>query len=78
MIDHGSWFTGSVLEAMMKPESTRLAASKIYAFRLSSRPLDRLPASLQPADEAEAYQVQEVLNRHLSGAGYAIPLQELT
>jgi 2-keto-4-pentenoate hydratase len=70
MTDHGSWFTGSVLEAMMKPESTRLAASKIYAFRLSSRPLDRLPASLQPADEAEAYQVQEVLNRHLSGAGY--------
>ena len=50
---------------MMTPESALLAAGKLYAARLSLRPLDRLPVPLQPADEAEAYQVQEVLNGKL-------------
>jgi 2-oxo-3-hexenedioate decarboxylase/2-keto-4-pentenoate hydratase len=54
---------------MMKPGGALLAASEIYAARLSPRPLDRLPAPLQPGDEAEAYQVQEALNRKLAGAG---------
>ena len=55
---------------MMTPESALLAAGELYAAHLSPRPLDRLPAPLQPADEAEAYQVQEVLNGKLAGAGF--------
>ena len=55
---------------MITPESALLAARELCAAHLSLRPLDRLPAPLQPADEAEAYQVQEVLNGMLAGAGF--------
>ncbi|UEM02756.1 fumarylacetoacetate hydrolase family protein [Skermanella rosea] len=55
---------------MMTPESAVFAACELFAAHLSLRALDRLPDPLQPADEAEAYQVQEALNRKLSGAGF--------
>jgi len=55
---------------MMTPENALLAASELCAARLDLRPLDRLPAALQPADKAEAYQVQEALNGKLGEAGF--------
>ena len=50
----------------MTPENASAAAGEICAARLGLRPLGRLPSPLQPDDEAEAYQVQDVLNESLS------------
>jgi len=53
----------------MSADRIERAASLIREARLASRPLGSLPSDCRPADEAEAYLVQEALNRQLSAAG---------
>ena len=53
------------------PDLSRLdqAAELLARCRLERQPLDALPEHLQPVDEREAYEIQELLHGRLSAAG---------
>jgi 2-keto-4-pentenoate hydratase len=53
----------------MDSRAVERAASWIRAARVGRLPLKPLPPDCRPADEADAYRVQEVLNAQLSSAG---------
>ena len=54
----------------MNPEAIERAAALIRAARVGLVPLDVLPSDCRPADEADAYAVQQVLNSQLTAAGH--------
>jgi 2-keto-4-pentenoate hydratase len=49
----------------MKSTQIDAAAALLAEHRLSRKPLDALPAAMRPADEAEAYAVQDALHARL-------------
>lgn len=53
---------------MMAPADLDAAAALLARHRLSREPLDALPDALRPADEAQAYVVQDRLHQHLRAA----------
>lgn len=54
---------------MMNEAARRRAAQALAESRLARRPFDRLPAELTPADEAEAYAIQQEVHAYLSAHG---------
>ena len=53
----------------MDSRAVERAASFIRAARVARRPLGALPADCRPADETDAYRVQEALNAQLTAGG---------
>jgi 2-keto-4-pentenoate hydratase len=58
----------------MDSQSIANAAFNLAKGRLEDHKLDRLPDSIRPTDEADAYQLQSALSKRLTANGYGKPV----